>query len=149
MRVLIAVLAAALAGCNPTSYPAPKPDPTKQASYVQAVAQLNDWFRDAESLREQKKNDDASALLLKAQPVISEVLSVPNPSLAAMQIASDLDDLYGRMLLSNRHFGSARLMFQKNVSRWTHWRPQTEETARRRQIAEEAIRECDRRIERQ
>jgi hypothetical protein len=64
-----------------------------------------------------------------------------------MEAASDLDDLYGRMLLANRHYGPARLMFQKNVARWTHWRPQTDDSMARRKIAEAAVAECDRHIE--
>jgi hypothetical protein len=64
-----------------------------------------------------------------------------------MEEASDLDDLYGRMLLANRHYGGARLLFQKNLARWKHWQPQTPETARRLKQAESAIAECDRHLE--
>ena len=77
---------------------------------------------------------------------MARLLAVPNPTLEAAVAASDLDDLYGRMLLSNRHYGWARLQFQKNLSRWKHWQPQTPETARLRQQAESAIAECDRHI---
>jgi hypothetical protein len=51
------------------------------------------------------------------------------------------------MLLANRHYGWARLQFQKNVARWKHWMPQTKETARRLKQAESAIAECDRRLD--
>lgn len=147
-RALI-VLLLALAACNPTPKPVekPRPDPTTQAWYGNAVAELARLYKEAEALH--KKNpDQASDLILQAQPVVSQVLGVPRPTLHAMELASDVDDLYGRMLSANRHYGSARLMFQKNVARWTHWRPQTEETVRRRKLAAAAIAEIDRLIER-
>jgi hypothetical protein len=63
-----------------------------------------------------------------------------------MEAASDLDDLYGRMLLRNRHYGWARSFFQKNAVRWKAWKPQTAETERRRQVAISAVAECDRHL---
>jgi hypothetical protein len=63
-----------------------------------------------------------------------------------MEAASDLDDLYGRMLLANRHYGWARMFFQKNAARWRTWTPATEDTERRRKVAEARIAECDRRM---
>jgi len=63
-----------------------------------------------------------------------------------MQDASDLDDLYGQMLLSNRNYGWARLFFQKNLARWKNWKPQTPDTAARLKQAQDAIAECDRRM---
>jgi hypothetical protein len=66
--------------------------------------------------------------------------------LYAMNREADQDDLYGRMLFSNHHYGWARLLFQKNLSRWKHWQPQTPETARLLKQAESAIAECDRHI---
>ncbi len=63
-----------------------------------------------------------------------------------MQDASDLDDLYGQMLLSNRNYGWARLFFQKNLARWKTWKPQTPDTAARLKAAQDNIAECDRRI---
>jgi hypothetical protein len=77
---------------------------------------------------------------------MARLLSVPRPTLEAAEAASDLDQLYGRMLLSNRHYGWARLMFQKNLARWKHWQPQTPETSRRFQQAVSAIAECDKHI---
>ena len=57
-----------------------------------------------------------------------------------------IDDLYGRMLMDNRHFGWARMQFQKNVARWRNWTPRTEETQRWRSEAEAALAECDREL---
>jgi hypothetical protein len=61
-----------------------------------------------------------------------------------MEAVSDLDHLYGRMLVSNGYYGSARLLFQKNVTRWKTWKPPTPDTDRRLKEAETAIAECDR-----
>jgi len=78
---------------------------------------------------------------------MKRLLAVPHPTLEAAEAASDLDDLYGRMLLSNHHYGWAQMMFQKNLSRWKHWDPQTEETTRRMKQAESEIAECTRKID--
>jgi hypothetical protein len=63
-----------------------------------------------------------------------------------MEAASDLDDLYARMLLANHREGWARLFYQKNVTRWKTWKPPTDETARRLKQAQAGIVECDRRL---
>ena len=83
-------------------------------------------------------------MITRGQPLITKVLAAPHPTLAAMETASDLDQLYGRMLLANKNYGWERMQFQKNRSRWVNWRPQTEGTARRKKQAEAAIAECDR-----
>src|SRR4051812_23080123 len=102
--------------------------------------------REAERNFQGGKPGEAAALIQKAEPLVKNLLSVARPNLAAAEAASDLDDLYGRMLLSNRHYGWARLSFQKNLSRWRHWQPKTPETARLLKQAETAIAECDRHI---
>jgi hypothetical protein len=65
-----------------------------------------------------------------------------------MEAVSDLDDLYARMLLSDGHDGFARMLLQKNRARWKNWKPQTADTMRRLQQAEDGIAECDRRLNR-
>jgi hypothetical protein len=110
------------------------------------VKEVADLSREANGSFETGKSDQAAALIEKAQPLVKRVLSVPKPTLEATEAASDLDDLYGRMLLSNRHYGWARLLFQKNLARWRHWQPPTAESARRLKQAESAIAECDRHI---
>ena len=143
MRIVI--LAAALfAGCAPRPVEPPKPDPVNQAWYGAATDQLKAWNREAENLIRSGKPMEAAEIINKGQPLMSRLLSVPRPTLAAMEAVSDLDHLYARMLLGNRHYGWARLLFQKNVARWTVWRPQTEDTARRRKLAESGVAECDR-----
>ncbi len=133
-----------IASCG--GHPAAPPDPTAEPAYRQAVAELDQMNRDAEKFFAAGKRDDAAALIEKAQPLEKRVLDVPRPSLEAVEAASDLDDLYGRMLLTNRHYGWARLMFQKNLNRWKHWQTQTEETKRRYKLAESEIAECDKHI---
>lgn len=134
------------------SAPPPKPkaaanqDPATEPRYVQAVEKLTTLAHDATGYLKDNKKDEAAALITEAQPLINQVLAVPRPPLAAMEAASDLDDLYARMLLSNGHFGWARILFQKNQARWKNWQPQTEETARRRKLAADGIAECDKKI---
>lgn len=93
------------------------------------------------------KGDEAADLIQQGEPLSKNLMSVSRPTLAATEAASDLDRLYGDMLFSHRNYGWARLMFQKNLARWTNWTPKTEETTRRIAEAETSIAECDRRIE--
>ncbi|HLH43776.1 MAG TPA: hypothetical protein VKV74_12355 [Bryobacteraceae bacterium] len=146
MRLLsIASFAAFLAGCG--SAPGPQErDETRQPWYSQAVEQLAALNAQAEGFFKRGESDQAAELIKEAQPVQRRLLSVRSPTLEAMEAVSDLDDLYGRMLLSNRHYGWARLFFQKNLARWKHWSPQTEETARRLKKTEAEIAACDQRL---
>ena len=142
---LFALLAAAfLTACEPA--PAPRRDPVLESWYKQTVDELAEMNREAVSSFESGKSDQAAALIEKGQPLMKRLLSVPQPTLEATEAASDLDDLYGRMLLANRHYGWARLLFQKNLARWRHWQPATPEAARRLQQAKSAIAECDRHL---
>lgn len=146
MRFTALLAALLLAGCAPAPVEPPRQVVAEEAWYEEAVQQLNLLNREAEGLLRSGKADQAAALITKGQPMMTRLLSVRRPTLAALEAASDLDELYGRMLLSNRHYGWARLLFQKNLARWTNWQPQTAETARRRKLAESDIAECDRRI---
>jgi hypothetical protein len=142
---LFAILAAALlTACEPA--PAPRRDAVQESWYKQTVDELAKMNREAVGDFENGKSDQAAALIEKGQPLMKRLLSVPHPTLEATEAASDLDDLYGRMLLANRHYGWARLLFQKNLARWKHWQPQTAEAARRLKQAASAIAECDRHI---
>jgi hypothetical protein len=137
-----------LTACAPSPEPvAPvQRDPTTERRYGETVAELVAMNREANEFFRKGKSDEAAALIEKGEPLSSRLLSVPQPTLAATEAASDLDQLYGQMLLSNKNYGWARLLFQKNVARWKHWMPQTPETASRLKQAESAIAECDRRI---
>ena len=147
-RCAVALLVVLLAGCSapPPAREAPKPDPTKDADYGAAVEQLNAINREAADLLKRGRSDDAAAAITRGQPVQARLLAAPQPTLAAMEAASDLDDLYARMLLANHHDGWARLFYQKKVTRWKTWKPPTEETALRLKQAQAGIAECDRRL---
>ncbi len=148
MRLDVIFAAILLAGCAPKPAPVAqaKPDPTTEAWYGQAVEQLAGMNREAAKLVEGGKPDEAASIVSNGQPIAARLLAPARPTLAAMEAASDLDQLYGRMLLDNRHYGWARLAFQKNAIRWKTWKPQTPETLRRFKLAQSAIAECDRQM---
>jgi hypothetical protein len=148
MRLLLAMFAVLLAACSPAPAPALKPpsDPAAEDWYGPATAQLAAMNREAEGLLREGKSDRAAAVITQGQPLASRLLAAPRPTLAAMEAASDLDQLYAGMLLGNWNYGWARLAFQKNASRWKNWRPPTAETARRLKLAQDGIAECDRRM---
>jgi hypothetical protein len=138
-----------LAGCAaPPRTEQPRPDPTKEAGYAEAVGQLAALDREAADLLQRGRAEDAADAITKGQPLQTRLLAAPRPTLEAMEAVSDLDELYARMLLSNGHAGDARLLLQKNRARWKNWKPQTAETVRRLQQAEDGIAECDRRMRR-
>jgi hypothetical protein len=151
VRLLLTLSAlTALIACSPAPrqpVDQPKPDLTTEEWYLRTTEQLKAMNRDAESLLKHGGFDQAAAIITKEQPLQNRLLAVPRPTLAAMEAASDLDDLYGRMLLRNRHYGWARSVFQKNVVRWKNWKPQTSETVHRLKIAVSAIAECDRNLQ--
>jgi hypothetical protein len=146
MRAIVFLAAILITGCSDQPPAAPQRDSAGDSQYNQSVQQLAASTRAAETAFQQGKPDDAAALIEKAEPISSEVLAVPKPTLAAMEAASDLDDLYGRMLLSNKHYEWALFLFQKCSARWKYWQPQTEETARRLKLAESEIAVCQRRM---
>ena len=136
-----------LAGCAaPPRVEQAKPDATKEAGYADAVEQLAALDREAEELLKRGRSDAAAAAITRGQPLQARLLTAPRPTLAAMEAISDLDDLYGRMLLVNGNDGWARMLFQKNLARWKIWEPKTADTTRRLQRAQAAIAECDRRL---
>jgi hypothetical protein len=135
-----------LAACSPSPEPHVQKDPTTERWYTQTVADLTAMAHQANDLFERGKADDAAALIEKGEPLSAKLLAVRNPTLAAVEAASDLDQLYGRMLFSNHNYGWARLMFQKNVARWKNWTPQTPDTTARLHAAQTAIAQCDTKI---
>ena len=148
MRLLIIAAAVIFTGCTsaPPRAESAKSDPTEEAWYGETVHKLGERNRQAQTLFEQGKADEAAAIITAAEPLVKRVVSVPRPTLPALEAASDRDDLYGRMLLANRNYGWARILFQTNLARWRSWRPQTPETAHRLKLTEAAIAECDRRL---
>jgi hypothetical protein len=148
VRQFLLVAAMILTGCS--SAPGPvakaKPDPATQDWYVQTVEQLKSMNGEAEAMLQRGKYDEAAAIITNGQPLQSKILAVPRPTLAATEAASDLDQMYGRMLLRNRHYGWARLLFQKNLARWKNWKPETADSERRLKMAVDGIAECDRHL---
>jgi len=138
----------ALAACAPPPKPVEqsKPDPTAEPWYTPAAAQLTSMARDAEAAFRALRNQDAAKLITDSQPLANRLLAAPHPTLAAMEAASDLDYLYGPMLMSDKRYGWARLQFQKNVTRWKYWQPRTPESDRRLKQAQDAIAECDKKL---
>jgi hypothetical protein len=148
VRLHILFAAVLLAGCAPKPAPVvqPKPDPATEPWYGQVAEQLAGMNREAAKLLENGRQDRAAAIISKGQPLAARLLTAPQPTLPAMEAASDLDQLYGRMLFANRHYGWARLTFQKNLIRWKNWKPQTPDTLRRLKEAQTALAECDRQL---
>jgi len=151
-RTIISITTLALlflAGCAaPPRAEQPKPDPTKEAGYAKALRELAALDREAADLLQRGRAEDAEAAITKGQPLQTRLLAASRPTLEAMEAVSDLDDLYARMLLSDGHDGFARMLLQKNRARWKNWKPQTADTMRRLQQAEDGIAECDRRLNR-
>jgi hypothetical protein len=147
-RLPIATLALLLlAGCAaPPRAEQPKPDPTKDATYSQAVEQLRSLDREAGDLLQHGRTEDAAAAITKGQPLQTRLLAALRPTLEAMEAVSDLDDLYARMLLVGHQDGWARMLYQKNLARWKNWTPPTAETVRRLKQAEAGVVECDKRM---
>jgi len=148
MRIALFIVTILLSACAPESAPRERVqrNPTTEPWYGKTVDELVAINRDAGEFVKNGKPDDAAALIQKGVPLSGRLIAVQKPTLAATEAVSDLDRLYGEMLFSNRNYGWARLLFQKNVARWKYWKPQTPETARRLKEAQSAIAECDRRI---
>ena len=146
--IWLLVFVLALTGCGPKPAPAPqpKPDPTKEAWYGETTKQLAMLAREADAAFQRGQKEQTAALIEKGQPLIHRLLSAPYPTLEAMEAVSDLDELYGRMLLSNGRYAWARVFFQKNLTRWSLWKPRTADTQRRLETAKGAAAECDRHI---
>lgn len=149
MRLLCLLTAGLLlAACAPSPAPAPahKPDPATEPWYAETVAQLTALNREAAAEFTGGRRDAAAALVTKGQPLQARLLGVPHPTLAAVEAASDLDHLYGRLLLANGHTGWARLVFQKNLVRWKNWQPPSESARTRLAQARADIAACDRQL---
>jgi hypothetical protein len=147
-RSSLAVFAAVLlTACGPAEAPKPqRPDATKEAWYAPATAQLAQLNQQASAALQAGKTDDASAIVQHAEGLAQRLISVPSPTYEATAAVSDRDELYGRMLMKNKHYGWARMEFQKNVARWRNWRPETEDSKRRREAAEALVAACDREL---
>jgi hypothetical protein len=148
-RILVLILvpaAALLPGCGPAAAPVQpsKADPAGEAWYAETAERLTRMDRAAEQLFQSGRSQEAAAIVTSGQSLQTRLLTAPRPTLAAMEAVADLDQVYGQMLISNGYYGSARLLFQKNVTRWKTWKPAAPETEQRLKQAQAAISECDR-----
>jgi len=142
---MLLAAAALLAGCGPSApEQSAKADPTTESWYPESAERLAKMDRAAEQLFQSGRTQEAAAIVTSAQSLQTRLLAAPRPTLEAMEAVADLDRIYGRLLISNGFFGEARLLFQKNITRWKTWKPQTPETDRRLKEANTDIAECDR-----
>jgi len=146
LPVAIALFMVSCAAPPPPPPPQVAVDPVTESWYAPAITELAGLNREAASLLRAGKADDAAARITKGQALLARLLAAARPPLEAMEAAADNENLYAGMLLSNKNFGWARLSYQKNVSRWKNWRPQTEETARRLKQAQDGIAEVDKKM---
>ena len=143
--LLLLSAVALLTSCGPApTTQTPKADPTTEAWYAQTTERLATMDRSAETFFEAGRKDEAAAIVQGALPLQNRVLAAPRPTLEAMEAIADLDRIYGKLLISNGYFGEARMLLQKNITRWRTWKPQTPETERRLKEANSDIAECDR-----
>lgn len=122
----------------------PLTDPTRQPDYLAAIDRLAALNTEARVHFAAGRRSEAAALVTKGQPIAKDLLAVSRLSLAAMEVVADRDQLYADLLFANQHFAHARQMHQRNVARWKHWMPQTDNTRQRLEEAESAIAGCDR-----
>ncbi len=127
--------------------PAVPTDPTTEAWYTETLQELESLNAEAKAHFAAGRSTEAAEQIQQAVPLSKRLLEVPRPNLPAMEAASDLDQLYGDMLQSNRHFAYAREFYQRNAARWRNWRPQTDETRRRLKEASDAMSHCDQQLD--
>ncbi|MFO7634861.1 MAG: hypothetical protein R6W76_20095 [Caldilinea sp.] len=121
----------------------PLTDPTRQPEYLAGIDRLAALNTEARAHFAAGRRSQAAALVTEGKDIAKELLEVSRPNLAAMEAVADRDEIYADLLFANRHFAHARQMHQRNVARWKHWLPQTDETRRRLGLAEAAIQRCD------
>ena len=127
--------------------PAVPKDPTTSPKYRADETRLSEMAKEAAALLKAGKRDPAADVIVKGEELAARLLAVSKPTLAATQSASDLDQLYGDMLFSNKRYGWARIQYQKNLARWRFWQPQDDETARRIAETRKRIADCDKHLE--
>ncbi len=145
MRRWLAVALLFWTACNaPPPPPKAEADPTAAPGYRAAIAELAGLNQSAAERLKKGDRAEAGALIERGESFSRQLLAVPRPSLAALEAVSDRDQMYGEMLMANKHWTHARQMLLKNVHRWRNWKPETPDTMRRREAAERAVAECDR-----
>lgn len=146
--VTLALLLLALSACAPRDTPvlAPPADPMQKASYREALGQLREWNAEAAAHWQKGEKALAASALKQAQPLTKELLDARRPPQEVFEAVSDFDQLYATVLLSNGHTVWARQIYMTNAVRWRNWKPQTEDTKRRRGEAEQGVAEADRKM---
>lgn len=123
---------------------APKIDRTRQHAQLSELEGAN---RTAWDLFRQGQRTAAGDIVGRTDALsINLIGGDPSPSLAIMRAVSDHDELYGRLLMANHHWGHARHIIAKIENRWRLWQPQDDETRQRRAAAVALMRECDRHL---
>jgi hypothetical protein len=149
VRAILVLAAAALAACSQAPPPQtqakdqPPPDLTVQPWYAQSTDELAAFNRRAAELIQAGQFEQVSAIVAQSQPLADRLLGASHPTLAAMEAASDHDDLSARLYMHNQQWGWARMTFQKNLVRWKAWKPRTAKTEARIKAASDAVAECD------
>lgn len=143
-----ALLFLALSACTLRDTPVlvPPADPMQNESYRDALAQLLKWNAEATAHWKKGEKDLAAAALKQAQPLAKELLDARRPPREAFEAVSDFDQLYAAVLLANGHTVWARQIYMTNAVRWRNWKPETEDTRRRRDEAEQGVAEADRKL---
>ncbi len=146
--IAAALLLLVLSACTKRDNPAlvPPADPMQQESYREALSQLRNWNAEAAAHWQKGEKDLAAAALKQAQPLAKELLDSRRPPREAFESVSDFDQLYAAVLLSKGHTAWARQIYMTNAVRWRNWKPETEDTRRRREEAEKGVAEADRKL---
>ncbi|BDC52662.1 hypothetical protein F183_A49770 [Bryobacterales bacterium F-183] len=143
---------------DPAQFPTPQGSP--QELYAAAMAtqlavdspfsvrsnMLNQLNRAGRLFFDAGNLEAAGACVQRAKPIVAVLLQLPEPSLYAMHLAAEYDNLYGDMLFKNRHWGNAREFFQNNVMRFRSWDPPNEYTKGRLEEARRKVAECEKRM---
>ena len=148
LRVLFLPALFLLAACGA---PAPQKkapvEPSKESWYQPAIEELRSVNAAIARFADAGEYDKAARAIIHGQELEAKLLSSSHPPLEAAIAVSDLEDIYGRMMLAQKKYGWARLVFQKNLARWKYWRPITDDSQARMERARQQIIECDRGIE--
>lgn len=148
-QLLQAVLAlVVLAGCESRPDPKQQAGPQIDRSAQRAkLAELEGANRQAWEHFRKHERTAAGDIVGRTDALSNNLIGGdPAPSIEIMRAVSDHDELYGRLLMANRHWGHARHIIAKIENRWRLWQPQDDESRKRRQAAIELMRECDRNL---
>lgn len=144
----LCALALLLASCGSPARPpqaaAPKIDRAAQRA---RLAELENANRAARELFDKGDRTAAGDIVGRTDAMaIALIGGDPSPSIEILRAVSDHDELYGRLLMANRHWGHARHILAKIENRWRLWQPQDDESRQRRAGALALMLECEKRM---